>query len=79
MDIVSDSEIRRESYSNRFATAVEDVDLSKFGIGSTAVMMPPVNAGTLRGIAVTSSERAPGMPKTATFKEAGFDGMAAYA
>lgn len=51
----------------------------EFGIGSAAVMTPRVKAGTLRGIAVTSSERASGMPDVATFKEAGFDGMDAYA
>ena len=27
MDIVSDGEIRRESYSNRFATALEGFDI----------------------------------------------------
>ena len=31
LDIVSDGEIRRESYSNRFATALEGVDLDKPG------------------------------------------------
>jgi len=51
----------------------------EFGIGSAAVMMPRINAGALRGIAVTSNERAPGMPNIPTFKEAGFDGMEAYA
>jgi tripartite-type tricarboxylate transporter receptor subunit TctC len=51
----------------------------EFGIGSAAVMTPRVKAGTLRGIAVTSSERASGMPDVATFKEAGFEGMDAYA
>src|SRR6187402_1976493 len=33
LDIVSDGEIRRESYSNRFATALEGVDLDNPGIG----------------------------------------------
>jgi len=51
----------------------------EFGIGSAAVMTPRVKAGSLRGIAVTSSERASGMPDVATFKEEGFDGMEAYA
>src|SRR5690242_394415 len=31
LDIVSDGEIRRESYSNRFATALEGVDLDNPG------------------------------------------------
>lgn len=33
LDIVSDGEIRRESYSNRFATALEGVDLDNPGSG----------------------------------------------
>jgi 5-methyltetrahydropteroyltriglutamate--homocysteine methyltransferase len=35
IDIVTDGEIRRESYSNRFATALEGVDLDKPGIAVT--------------------------------------------
>ena len=35
IDIVTDGEIRRESYSNRFATALEGVDLDKPGIAIT--------------------------------------------
>ena len=31
IDIISDGEIRRESYSNRFATALEGVDLENPG------------------------------------------------
>src|SRR5437588_7866797 len=33
VDIVSDGEMRRESYSNRFATALEGVDLDNPGTG----------------------------------------------
>lgn len=33
LDIVSDGEIRRESYSNRFATALDGVDLDNPGVG----------------------------------------------
>jgi 5-methyltetrahydropteroyltriglutamate--homocysteine methyltransferase len=33
LDIVSDGEIRRESYSNRFATALEGIDLDNPGTG----------------------------------------------
>ena len=33
IDIVTDGEIRRESYSNRFATALEGVDLDNPGTG----------------------------------------------
>src|SRR6201992_2427373 len=32
LDIISDGEIRRESYSNRFATALEGVDLDNPGV-----------------------------------------------
>ena len=32
LDIVTDGEIRRESYSNRFATALEGVDLDNPGV-----------------------------------------------
>ena len=35
LDIVTDGEIRRESYSNRFATALEGVDLDKPGVAVT--------------------------------------------
>ena len=35
IDIVTDGEIRRESYSNRFATALEGIDLDKPGIAIT--------------------------------------------
>ena len=34
LDIVTDGEIRRESYSNRFATALEGVDIDNPGIGA---------------------------------------------
>ena len=32
LDIITDGEIRRESYSNRFATALDGVDLEKHGV-----------------------------------------------
>ena len=32
LDIITDGEIRRESYSNRFATALDGVDLDKHGV-----------------------------------------------
>jgi 5-methyltetrahydropteroyltriglutamate--homocysteine methyltransferase len=35
IDIVTDGEIRRESYSNRFATALEGIDLDRPGIAIT--------------------------------------------
>jgi 5-methyltetrahydropteroyltriglutamate--homocysteine methyltransferase len=35
IDIVTDGEIRRESYSNRFATALEGIDLDKPGVAVT--------------------------------------------
>src|SRR5436305_14640194 len=34
IDIITDGEMRRESYSNRFATALEGVDIDNPGIGS---------------------------------------------
>ena len=35
IDIVTDGEIRRESYSNRFATALEGIDLEHHGVAVT--------------------------------------------
>jgi 5-methyltetrahydropteroyltriglutamate--homocysteine methyltransferase len=35
IDIVTDGEIRRESYSNRFATALEGIDLENHGVATT--------------------------------------------
>src|ERR671915_1557411 len=32
LDIITDGEIRRESYSNRFATALEGLDIDNYGI-----------------------------------------------
>src|ERR1700748_3878178 len=32
LDIISDGEIRRESYSNRFATALEGIDIEQPGL-----------------------------------------------
>jgi 5-methyltetrahydropteroyltriglutamate--homocysteine methyltransferase len=40
VDIVTDGEMRRESYSNRFATALEGVDLDTPGSRSTAPVIP---------------------------------------
>lgn len=51
----------------------------ELGIGSAAVIVPQVRSGKLRGLAVTSDERAPGMPDVQTFREAGFPNMDAYA
>ena len=44
LDLVTDGEIRRESYSNRFATALEGIDLEQMGtavsrIGRTVAFM----------------------------------------
>ncbi|HEY3157789.1 MAG TPA: hypothetical protein VGJ78_02415 [Vicinamibacterales bacterium] len=39
LDIVTDGEIRRESYSNRFATALEGVDLDNPGMA--LICLPP--------------------------------------
>jgi len=35
IDIVTDGEIRRESYSNRFATALEGIDMEHHGVATT--------------------------------------------
>jgi len=42
IDIVTDGEIRRESYSNRFATALEGIDLANPGMVKTRSGMTPV-------------------------------------
>lgn len=51
----------------------------EFGIGSAAVITPRVASKALRGIAVTSAERTPGMPDVPTLSEEGYEGMDAYA
>src|SRR5213083_2549025 len=40
IDIVTDGEIRRESYSNRFATALEGVDLDNPGTAIRVALAP---------------------------------------
>src|ERR671925_902654 len=53
VEIISDGEIRRESYSNRFATALEGVDLDRPGqiIGSTGRATPvPRVVGPIRRV-----------------------------
>ena len=53
VDIITDGEIRRESYSNRFATALEGVDLDQPGqiIGSSGRSTPvPRVVGPLRRV-----------------------------
>ena len=43
LDIITDGEIRRESYSNRFATALEGIDIEKPGeVKSRSGLMTPV-------------------------------------
>ena len=37
IDIISDGEVRRESYSNRFATALDGIDIDSAGSGEAAV------------------------------------------
>ena len=48
LDIVSDGEIRRESYSNRFATALEGVDLDNPGSGARPLRPPEPGAAHRR-------------------------------
>jgi 5-methyltetrahydropteroyltriglutamate--homocysteine methyltransferase len=53
VDIISDGEIRRESYSNRFATALEGIDIDRPGqiIGSTGRATPvPRVVGPIRRV-----------------------------
>jgi 5-methyltetrahydropteroyltriglutamate--homocysteine methyltransferase len=42
IDIITDGEIRRESYSNRFATALDGIDRYRFGeiVGRTGNKIP---------------------------------------
>ena len=42
IDVITDGEIRRESYSNRFATALEGIDLANPGMVKTRSAMTPV-------------------------------------
>lgn len=47
-------------------------------IGSAALLTPHVQSGRLRGIAVTSAQRAPQLPDVPTLGELGVSGFAAY-
>ena len=42
IDIITDGEIRRESYSNRFATALDGIDLEKPGVLANGTVVPRV-------------------------------------
>ena len=64
LDIITDGEIRRESYSNRFATALDGVDLDNPGHGARSQRPPepratrrrrPSGAATRSGCAILSS------------------------
>ena len=56
IDIITDGEIRRESYSNRFATALEGVDLDNPGRRSIAPAIPTrCRASSARSAACTRS------------------------
>lgn len=46
-----------------------------YGFITTAPMIPHVNAGKLRALAVTSTKRLPALPDTPTVAEAGFPGL----
>src|SRR5216117_4065202 len=51
LDVITDGEIRRESYSNRFATALDGVDIEKPGstVGRTGIAIPvPRVVGPIR-------------------------------
>ena len=45
LDIITDGEMRRESYSNRFATALEGIDIDNPGTRSTAPAIPTRSRG----------------------------------
>ena len=47
IDIISDGEIRRESYSNRFATALDGVDVDHPGVITRPLRQP--DSGAARG------------------------------
>jgi tripartite-type tricarboxylate transporter receptor subunit TctC len=47
------------------------------GMSSKAVMLPLINAGNLRGLAVTSDERWPELPDVPTMRESKFEGIPA--
>ena len=47
IDIVTDGEIRRESYSNRFATALEGIDIDN--PGNDQIALGTGDAGAARG------------------------------
>jgi 5-methyltetrahydropteroyltriglutamate--homocysteine methyltransferase len=65
LDIVTDGEMRRESYSNRFATALDGVDIDNPAPRSTAAAIPTrcrawsgkIGASTRRRSATSSSSR----------------------
>jgi 5-methyltetrahydropteroyltriglutamate--homocysteine methyltransferase len=51
IDIITDGEIRRESYSNRFANALDGIDRQRVGeiVGRTGVRIPvPIVSGPIR-------------------------------
>ena len=48
LDIITDGEIRRESYSNRFATALEGVDIDRPGVGLAILIRFPRIVGKIR-------------------------------
>jgi tripartite-type tricarboxylate transporter receptor subunit TctC len=47
------------------------------GMSSKAVMLPLINAGKLRGLAVTSDDRWPELPDVPTLRESKFEGIPA--
>ena len=60
LDIITDGEMRRESYSNRFATALEGVDIedaiSKAAAAPVAVAAAPAAAGAAPAAAAEEPE-----------------------
>jgi 5-methyltetrahydropteroyltriglutamate--homocysteine methyltransferase len=48
LDIITDGEMRRESYSNRFATALEGVDIDNPGDGARPIGTPKSSSADCR-------------------------------
>src|SRR5215468_761153 len=60
LDIITDGEIRRESYSNRFATALDGIDIDNPGTAldrsGPPTPVPRVTGATRRGHAVEADD-----------------------
>ena len=73
IDIITDGEIRRESYSNRFATALEGIDTAKPGHGARPA---PATRRRCRASSPRSGARAPVEVRDMQFLRANTDRIA---